>query len=150
MQNLFFFFPPGFLVVFLPQLLNSYTSRKHPQKFLDPSRPRAVSCAVSPVTPNAGGPHCICGVLWGHACMASLEMNLLPLQISLILEASRSANVCPEEPLDKQPGVPSFDVFNYDEISWDMQKRGRAALRALKSCLSSCCLLSKVGLGQDR
>lgn len=62
MQNLFIF-PPGFLVVFLTQLLNSYTSRKHPQKFLDPSHPRAVSCAVSPVTPNAGGPYCICGVL---------------------------------------------------------------------------------------
>lgn len=40
MQNLFIFFP-GFLVVFFPQLVNLYTSKKHPKKFLDPSRPRA-------------------------------------------------------------------------------------------------------------
>lgn len=124
-----------------------------PKKSLIPQVPErpSVSCAVSPVTPVAWV--VFCGVLRGHAGIASLEVHLLPLQISLILEASRSASVCPEVSLDKQPGVAGFDVVNYTreyrEISSDMQKRG-AALWALKSCLSSCCLLSKVGLGQDR
>lgn len=129
--------------------LNSCLKKKS-KKVLDPLLPKrpSVSCTVRPVIPNVSGLYLhLCCV--ARSCLASLEVNLLPLQISLILEASRSACVCPEELLDKQPGVPGSDIVNYTResgvISLDMQKK-RGGNVALKLCLSSCCLLSKVGL----